>query len=197
LFRSDRRQLRRHTAISMGLMRMSSRGMGNPSSTRLPTYSSIASRMFAIPSSIVSLCVWQPGRVGQNTWYPPSSSFSKITVNRCAIASLRRLHSIPPSSMLAVNLLRCLCQQLLQTVLPKHGPGVAAVAVSVFAQRDEDVLAVLEPLGFALGDAQFWRIDEVVGRVHPHNPCGDFLELWRRIIVARSVHLIEEVVRVR
>src|ERR1039457_6512257 len=38
-----------------------------------------------MPSSTVSLCVWQPGNVGQNTWYPPSSSFSKITVNRCVV----------------------------------------------------------------------------------------------------------------
>src|SRR5690242_19878143 len=61
------RKLRRHTGISIGLIRMSSVGIGRPSSTRDSIYSSMASRMFSTPSSMVSLCVWHPGKVGQKT----------------------------------------------------------------------------------------------------------------------------------
>src|SRR5579863_4557899 len=57
-------------------------GVARQSSARLSTYKSIASRMFLRPSSTLSLCVWQPGNAGQKTWYPPWSSFSKMTVNR-------------------------------------------------------------------------------------------------------------------
>ena len=44
-----------------------------------------------MPSSTVSLCVRHPGRVGQKTWKPPSSSLSKITVNRRAKTHLSLL----------------------------------------------------------------------------------------------------------
>src|SRR6266571_560313 len=62
------RQLRRHTGISIGFMKMSSAGIGKPSSTRLSMYRLMASRMLSTPSSMVSLCVWHPGKVGQKTW---------------------------------------------------------------------------------------------------------------------------------
>src|SRR6266567_4607134 len=51
IFRCGRGQLRCHAGISIGLIKMSSVGMGNPSSTRLSIYSSMASRMLVTPSS--------------------------------------------------------------------------------------------------------------------------------------------------
>jgi len=45
-----------------------------------------------------------------------------------------------------------------------------------------------------LRDLQFWRIDEVVGRVDPKDRGRDGAEFRLRVIVAGSVEIIEKVI---
>ena len=58
------------------------------------------------------------------------------------------------------------CEQRRQVLLPQRRPRVRAVAVRLGAGRDQHEAPALHPLDLALGDAEFGRIDEVVGRVH-------------------------------
>jgi len=67
------------TSISVKVTRVT--GMDNPSSRRLSKYPSIASRILANASSLVSPWLAHPGRLGTNTEYPPSGSDSRTTVN--------------------------------------------------------------------------------------------------------------------
>src|SRR5262249_40311041 len=129
---------------------------------------------------------------------PPQSCASEPPSLACADSSPR---SPARSLYLIISLLPCfaLCsfrQQLLQAVFPQHRPGVAAMAMRILAERNQGVLAVRQALRFAFGDPQLRRINEVVGGIHPGDTRGDFFELRRRVVVTRSVYLIQEVVGV-
>ena len=48
----------------------------------------------------------------------------------------------------------------------------------------------------ALGDAEFGRVDKVVGGVDPENRRGDCAKFRFRIVISGSVHVIQKVVGV-
>ena len=56
-------------------------------------------------------------------------------------------------------------QQLRQVLLPHGGPGVRAVSMGLIRGRQQHEAPVLHALDFALGDPEFRRVDEIIGRV--------------------------------
>src|SRR5262249_38467145 len=134
-------------------------------------------------------------RTGRSTISSPDSSTSNSSpassrsLSRRSLGKTTRpalstgmalMHTIMQWQMPFVNGIDLFCgfrQQVGEVLLPEDGPGMGAVAVRLFAQRDQDVLAVLQPLGFALRDAQLRRIDEVVRRIHPRHSRRDLFQI--------------------
>src|ERR1017187_1148140 len=93
-------------------------------------------------------------------------------------------------------LLRRDLQQFDQVVLPQHGAGMRAVAAGFVAGRDQNVPAVGYPLDLALQDAQLRRIDLVIRRIDGPKRSLDLLQQGRRVVVGRTIVLVEHVVGV-
>src|SRR5579862_9800100 len=81
--------------------------------------------------------------------------------------------------------------------LPDCGVRVRAVPVSVLRDWNEDELPALHFPDFTLRDAQFGWIDEIVSRVNEQDRRLDLVEVSRRVIVARSVDRVKEIVRIQ
>jgi hypothetical protein len=54
-------------------------------------------------------------------------------------------------------------QQILQVLLPDRGPGMRSVAVGLLRSWQQSEFSVLHLFDLTLGDAQFRRINKVVG----------------------------------
>src|SRR5579862_7485425 len=54
-------------------------------------------------------------------------------------------------------------EEILQIVLPHGGMGVRAMAKSFFGDWEEDKLAVFHASDFTFRDAEFGRVNEIVG----------------------------------
>ncbi len=72
-----------------------------------------------------------------------------------------------------------------------------AVSMGLIRRRKQYEAALRHALDFPLGYAQFRGVDEIVRRVEPHHRRTNVLESGRRVVVARCVYLIEEVVRIQ
>ena len=53
-----------------------------------------------------------------------------------------------------------------QMLLPQGSPGMRAVSMGLIGGRQQHETSAFHALDFAFRDAQFRRVDEVVGRVH-------------------------------
>src|SRR5262249_34171685 len=56
-------------------------------------------------------------------------------------------------------------QQLEKVIFPEYGEVVGLVAAGFIAKRDENVAALLHTLDLALEDAEFRRVDFIIGGV--------------------------------
>ena len=61
------------------------------------------------------------------------------------------------------------CQQLSQILLPERGPGVGAMPVSLLGNRNQYKPALLYVFDFALRNAQFRWVDEIIRRIDEHH----------------------------
>ena len=87
-------------------------------------------------------------------------------------------------------------EQLLEVLLPHCGPGVRAVSVRLIRCGQQHEARLPHPFDLALGDAELRRIDEIVGGIDPHDAARRSFEGGRRVVVARRVDLIQQIVRV-
>src|SRR4029079_17331904 len=85
-------------------------------------------------------------------------------------------------------------QQFLDLLLPKLGHAGGAVAAGVFAARYQIHAAILDALEFALEDSKLGWIAFVVGGIDGQQRGLHALQAGRRVVVARRVPLIQEVV---
>ena len=88
-------------------------------------------------------------------------------------------------------------QQLAEILLPEDRPGMSAVPVSLVGSRNENEPTVFNVPDFALGDAQLRRVDKVIRRIYKHDRCRNRAHALGWIVIARGVHRIQEVVRVK
>src|SRR5262245_15980656 len=87
-------------------------------------------------------------------------------------------------------------QQVLQLLLPELRVASGAMAARLFTRRNKEQTGVADALERAFSDAGLRRIALIVRGVDCENGCLDALEAWRRIIVARRVVLVDEVIGV-
>jgi len=87
-------------------------------------------------------------------------------------------------------------EELLKIGLPDGGVGVGAVAEGLFGSGQEDEPAAFHALDFAFGDAEFGRVDEIVGGVDVHDVGLDGFEFGGGIVIARGIDGVEKIVGV-
>src|SRR5579871_1580180 len=99
--------------------------------------------------------------------------------------------------LLISDLRSLISEQLPQLLFPQHCPGVRTMPVRLLAFWNQHELSVLQAFRFALRDSEPRRIDKVVRRIHPQYARRNFLEVRRRIVIPRSIHLVQKVVHVQ
>ena len=82
----------------------------------------------------------------------------------------------------------------LRSALPDCGLNERSVANGLFGNWYQHELALVHFLDFALSDAQFWRIDEVIGRIYKPYRRLDGVELRGRIVAARGIDSVEKII---
>ena len=70
------------------------------------------------------------------------------------------------------------------------------MATAVDRRRDQDKARLGHAFHFALGNAEFGRVDEIVGGINPQHRHGDFFQQRRGVVVARTVVPIQRIVGV-
>src|SRR6185312_1617696 len=103
-------------------------------------------------------------------------------------------HQLPEGSYSTPELMLAFVQQLLQILLPDGSVGVSTMAMGLVRDGQQNEAPVFHLFDLLLGNAEFWRVDEIVGRIDEHDRRDDLIQILRRVIVARSAHRKEQVV---
>src|SRR5262245_40866823 len=93
-------------------------------------------------------------------------------------------------------LLRKRLQKLREVVLPNHWLRMSSVATGLISYRQQDEPRIFHAFHQRLYDLEFRRIHEIVRRVDREYARRDLLEVRRRIVRARRVELVPDIVRV-
>src|SRR5713226_1600880 len=88
-------------------------------------------------------------------------------------------------------------QQLRQISLPHCRPRMRPVPMRRVANRYHHKSRARDPPNLPLRDPQLRRIDKIVRRIHIHQPRANFLQPRLRIVIPRSVHRVQQVVRIQ
>src|SRR4029077_8947181 len=87
-----------------------------------------------------------------------------------------------------------LLEELAEIFLPYRSLKESIVAARFFGNRHQDEMTLLYFGHFVFGDAHLTRVPEIVHGIDQHDMGADLAKARHRIVVARGVILVEEMV---